>query len=390
MKNSLLLAGFATILAVGTASAQSTVDIDNVPCHTTYYTLPQNNWFIEVGGGISATFVENPESRHHQITANYGVGFGKWFSPYFAWRLEGQGGAKHWNITNGQMGHFKAASANIDIMWDMFNSLGGVNSERVFSIIPFIGVGATYAWDYTPTDMINIESHGHAKKNNWLFPASAGIQFRFRLSQYVDFFAQARATFYGDSYNDFVIGRPVDIDLSCLGGFSFNIGGRDFRSFNPCNYTDYIRSLNEQVNNLRGELATTAAALAAAEAQLPCPEVTEQAVVIEQAPLLATVRFRINSARISNEEKVNVYNVAEYLKANPDQNLIITGYADRDTGTSSYNMALSQRRAQAVYDMLTKEYGIDPSRLAMAADGSDVQPYDVNNWNRIVIFSNPE
>ena len=84
---------------------------------------------------------------------------------------------------------------------------------------------------------------------------------------------------------------------------------------------------------------------------------------------------------------VNVFNTAEYLKANPDINVLIQGYADKNTGTPEYNLSLSQKRAQAVFDALTKTYGIDPSRLAMEAEGSSTQPYDVNNWNRIVIFT---
>ena len=50
-------------------------------------------------------------------------------------------------------------------------------------------------------------------------------------------------------------------------------------------------------------------------------------------------------------------------------------------------MKLSERRAQNVYNMLTKEYGIPADRLTIKAEGSDSQVYDVNNWNRIVIFS---
>ena len=87
-------------------------------------------------------------------------------------------------------------------------------------------------------------------------------------------------------------------------------------------------------------------------------------------------------------EKVNVYNVAQWMKDNPDQNVTIVGYADKDTGTAEYNMGLSKRRAEAVRSALVNEYGINPDRLSVSAEGSNVQPYDVNNWNRIVIFSN--
>ncbi len=103
---------------------------------------------------------------------------------------------------------------------------------------------------------------------------------------------------------------------------------------------------------------------------------------------MATVRFRLNSAKITDEEMVNVYNTAEYLKANPEQSVTICGYADKDTGTSEYNMGLSKRRAEAVRDLLVNKYGINPDRLSINPQGSDVQPYSENDWNRIVIFNN--
>ncbi|MCM1452745.1 MAG: OmpA family protein [Clostridium sp.] len=396
MKKMLLLAAAASLFAVGQASAQDAVvdDLSAVPCGTRYYSTWNQNWFVEVGAGFNIPFVENATDADRHFTANYGVGFGKWFSPYFGWRMEFAGGSLHWNpMGKTGMAHAKSISGNLDVMWDMFNSLGGVNTKRVFSIVPFIGLGGTYNWDFrnigvADASVYPMDRHGHVKSNEWTLPVSAGIQFRFRLSSHVDFFLQARAQFYGDNYNNEVCGRPIDVNLSGLGGFTFNIGGSSFNSIDPCDYTSRLADANAQINALRGELLTTAAALAAAEAQLPCPEVKEaEAVVIEQAPLLSTVRFKIDSSKISDMEQVNVYNVAEWLKANDDQNLIITGYADKDTGTAKYNQALSERRAKAVYDMLVNEYGINPNRLTQKAEGSATQLYNVNNWNRIVVFS---
>ncbi len=392
MKKLLLIVGASTLFATNLATAQETVpNLTDQPCQTTYYTTRSDNWFIQIGAGMNMPLVENPGGDSRHITANYSVGVGKWFTPYFAWRFELNGGAAHWNSVNETMGKMNTINGNIDIMWDMFNTIGGVNTKRVFSIVPFVGLGATVNWRYRNDQFEGRTpmSHGQYKNNEVLLPVSAGLQLRFRLCKYVDFFAEGRMAFYGDSYNNYVVGRPVDMDLTVLGGFTFNLGGSEFHSFNPCDYTAYIDGANRQVNELRGELAETAAALAAANAQLPCPEVTasETVIVNEAAPLLATVRFTINSAKVTSLEKVNVYNVAEWMKANPDQNVVITGFADKDTGTANYNMALSQRRAQAVYDILVNEYGINPDRLAMVAAGSDTQLYNVNNWNRIVVFS---
>ena len=381
----LLVPAFDANAQEETIVVEETALLTEVPCKTHYYVDKHDNWFLQIGAGVATPFMENKAEGAHKnahATVNYNLGFGRWFSPYLGWRLAFNGGPLHYE--NETFNKFYYVGANFDFMWDMFNSLGGVNSKRVFSIVPFVGVGGTYGWKYRPAG--NIVSD--AKSNTWALPVSAGIQLRFRLCKYVDFFAEGRAGFYGDNFNNIAFGRPIDINVTVNGGFIFNFGGRDYKSYNPCDYLGYINNLNDQVNDLRGALATTAAALAAAEAQLPCPEVQEAPTAPAPAPMMATVRFTLNSSKISKIEKVNVYNVAEWLKANPEQNVTIAGYADKDTGTSEYNMALSKRRAQAVYDALVNEYGINPDRLSITAEGSDVQPYDENNWNRIVIFNN--
>ena len=51
------------------------------------------------------------------------------------WRNDGKNKAKYVN-------------ANLDLMWDMCNSLGGVNASRPVSVLPFVGIGGTYAFDF--------------------------------------------------------------------------------------------------------------------------------------------------------------------------------------------------------------------------------------------------
>ena len=399
MKKQLVLVMAACCMGIGAVQSAKAQDVvveeesvtvsEVANCKTQYSVNRNDNWFIQLGAGIDVPLMENRldegKAKRH-ITATYNVGAGRWFSPYMGFRLSGYYGTMHWN--NAVFSEAKYANLNVDFMWDMCNSLGGVNASRPVSVIPFVGLGGTYTWDYSGQRSNIVSKDGGMKKTSWTLPVSAGLQLRFRLCRYVDFFAECRASFYGDNFNNYAYGRPVDINVQTTGGFSFNLGGVNYQAYNACKDMAYINSLNNQVNALRGELAATATALAAAESQLPCPTVeqVEYTEVVNPAPLMSTVRFSINSARISNEEMVNVYNTAEYLKANPAVNVIIKGYADKDTGTSDYNKTLSVKRAQAVYDALTKTYGIDNSRLTIEGAGSSEQVYDVNNWNRIVIF----
>ncbi len=394
----LVMAAFGIGLTVTqSANAQDAVMVeeesitvaDAVDCKTNYYVNRGDNWFIQLGAGIDVPMLENKldngKAKRH-ITAAYNLGAGRWFSPYLGFRFSAYYGAMHWD--NDVYCKAQYANLNFDFMWDMCNSLGGVNASRPVSVIPFVGIGGTYTWDYSGNTSNIVRKNGALRKTSWTLPVSAGIQLRFRLCRYVDFFAEVRGSFYGDNFNNYAYDKPIDINIQTTGGFSFNLGGVNYQAYNACKDMAYINSLNGQVNALRGEVAATAAALAAAESQLPCPTVEQPDCpeVSAAAPMMSTVRFTINSARISSEEMVNVFNVAEYLKANPDVDVLIKGYADKDTGTAAYNKTLSEKRAQAVYDALTKTYGIDKSRLSIAGEGSAEQPYKTNNWNRIVIF----
>lgn len=386
--SAMLLSGVAANAQETVVVEENTIVATDISCKTHYYSSSRDNWFIQFGAGIASPFFENSRTdggkNHRQISANYNFAFGKYISPYLAWRISFLGGPLHYN--DGGFEKMKYANANVDFMWDMLNSLGGVSTTRFVSIVPFVGLGGTFTWDYTKNGGI-IGHDGKPKGNSWSLPVSAGLQFNFRLCNYVDFFLEGRGQVYGDNFNNKAYGRPIDINITATGGFIFKIGGDDFKVYNPCDYLEYISNLNGQVNDLRGALATTSAALAAAEAKLPCPEVDNQIIIQQSAPLMSTVRFTINSARISEMEMVNIYNTAEYLKANPNQNVVIAGYADKDTGTDLYNLNLSKRRAEAVKKALVEKYGISADRLSVQAEGSNSQPYDVNNWNRIVIFS---
>ena len=77
-----------------------------------------------------------------------------------------------------------------------------------------------YGWNYRPSDDVNIAGNGGKKTNTWALPVSAGIQLRFRLCKYVDFFAEGRAGFYGDNFNNIAFGRPIDINGTVTGGFT--------------------------------------------------------------------------------------------------------------------------------------------------------------------------
>ena len=49
-------------------------------------------------------------------------------------------------------------------------------------------------------------------------------------------------------------------------------------------------------------------------------------------------------------------------------------------------MGLSEKRARAVAKELIDKYGVSSDQITIEWKGSDEQPYDENNWNRVVIM----
>ena len=151
-------------------------------------------------------------------------------------------------------------------------------------------------------------------------------------------------------------------------------GDRRFR-YTEVNDQAWVDELNRKINEERNK-------------PVPAPVVTEvKKEVVKNEMLGMTVSFIIDKYNITDIQKKNVAEAAKYLEDHPEVNLIITGYADVQTGNPAYNLKLSQRRAEAVCNMMVKEFGVDPSRIRVDYKGDSLQPYQLKNeWNRVVVF----
>jgi peptidoglycan-associated lipoprotein len=85
--------------------------------------------------------------------------------------------------------------------------------------------------------------------------------------------------------------------------------------------------------------------------------------------LLEIVFFEFDSDEISGEAEEKLRAKAEILRANPGLRLRIEGHADQ-RGSTEYNLALGQRRAESVRAWLSA-YGIDEARLNTLSYGKE-------------------
>jgi outer membrane protein OmpA-like peptidoglycan-associated protein len=105
------------------------------------------------------------------------------------------------------------------------------------------------------------------------------------------------------------------------------------------------------------------------------PKVEEKVTILASEPkekviILAfeDIHFDFDKATLTEEAQVILKRNIQILKANPKAKVRIAGYTSA-SGSESYNQRLSERRANAVNEYLTKEGVIAPDRLSTIGYG---------------------
>ena len=220
------------------------------------------------------------------------------------------------------------------------------------------------------------------KKGNYLVP-KVGIQVNYRVSDPVILFLEGDFKVYSDKLDGIVNTAQYDGNLVLSAGLTYRFKNHDgTRGFNyiPSYNQEDVDALNNEINNLREQLD-----------KKPVEVIVHDTLVIKDERVLntstpMTIRFTADSYEIAEDQKANIENLALFLKDNPEITVSVIGYADKNTGTPDYNQELSEKRAEAVKDLLVNKYGIDSKQLNVSAEGDKVQQYETNNWNRAVLI----
>ncbi|HEU4884004.1 MAG TPA: peptidoglycan-associated lipoprotein Pal [Longimicrobium sp.] len=137
---------------------------------------------------------------------------------------------------------------------------------------------------------------------------------------------------------------------------------------------DSIRMANEERDRLERERA---------ERDRVERERVERETAGAREVLTEIVFFEYDSDQIGSEAEDKLRLKAAVLAANPNVRLRIEGHADQ-RGSTEYNLALGQRRAEAVRAFLAN-YGIDPDRFTTVSFGKErplVEGDDEESWSR--------
>ena len=361
-----------------------------------------DNIFVSVTGGISMTNSGKSEGKFGSPAPHITVSVGKWFTPL--WAVRAQGGLWRTNFdtqwshgtfdANGVYGseasyHKNVGQLRLDAMFNISNAIWGYNPDRLFDLSFFAGPGLTIAKGNGAYEVVpNYNAGTWYKKQagdngvGAYINGSIGLQGKFKINKYWDIDVEARGEM-APSYLGYLSSSKTVASLYFGVGATYTFGGKKFVPY--VSKVD-VDALNEEINKYRRELEQAQTDLAAAKnaAATAQPEVKEVVKEVQVAGPRA-IFFKIGSARLDDYGKVNIQLAAKILKANPDKKYKVAGYADKATGSASWNQKLSEKRAQVVYDALIAE-GVDKDQLELVGFGGTENMFGKNMLNRVVIL----
>ncbi len=90
--------------------------------------------------------------------------------------------------------------------------------------------------------------------------------------------------------------------------------------------------------------------------------------IVEKGRVTLNVQFDTNKAVVKPAYEKDIQELADAMAGHPELKIMIEGHTD-NVGALKYNMNLSQKRAEAVKNVLVKKYKIDPARLTAKGFG---------------------
>lgn len=352
-----------TLSLMGTMPSYAQAVRDSVAFSPHWYLLPQ----------IGVSYHTGEAKFDKLLTPAAAISLGRQFNPLFGLRV----GASGWQARN-RIAYPKAGykwnfiQTNLDVTVSLSNLIAGYKYNRPLNVYAFLGGGVNYA--FNNNDAVKLYNAGMNLGEIWkdhkLFPtARGGIGADFRLSEGLALNMEANANILPDKFNS-KKGKNSNIDCQANLMIGLRIAlGKTTRHI-------IIEEVPEPIEPV---------------VEMPVKEVKVEEPIkepiveeVKKEPVKVETFFRINSSKIFNSQTEKLDSLAQYLKEHPEVIVNITGYADKQTGTHTYNLKLSNKRAIAIRDYLWWK-GIPYEQMNISAKGDTEQPNPTAKENRVTI-----
>ncbi len=330
------------------------------------------NWFVQAnvvgssfwGSQEQQSFKFSKMTKDYRTNLGFSIALGKWFTPGLGLRTKFNGVWGRSVISEDKsLNASKYWTLQEQALFNLSNMLMGYNEQRVWNFIPYAGGGVGRNMSY----------------GCYALGFSVGLLNTFRISPKVAFNFDINYGSYEPSFDGFSAGgdsklslkgrdRVINVEL----GLTYRLGKATWKSTPDIDAMQAlsqseIDALNAQLADLMAENERLGEELANAEQQAaPAPQEPVTITKVVTAPV--SVFFNLNKAVISSQR--DLQNVAALVAVAKEQGtkLVVTGYADSQTGSAERNRQLSEQRAEAVVAELLK-MGVSRDQIETVAVG---------------------
>ena len=373
-----------TIQSVYDTTEEVMYDNDKYKVETNHF---WDNWFVSAGFGGQIIFGNHDKQVKFfdRIAPALDIAVGKWFTPGIGVRLmysglsvkgatqkeghgefpthstgvdvPGKGGDGYWLMKQ----KFDFYNLHLDALFNMSNILCGYNEKRVYNCTPYIGLGWARVWESPQSMEVS---------------ANVGVLNSFRLNEALNLNLDIRGAYVSDRFDGELGGRWGEGIWSATVGLTYRFKQRGWgRSKTIVRTHDRqreLKAMQDKLNDMQAQLAQRK---------------RDSITVVRTLAAANFVIFKIDTWDLTNESRVQLGLFAETIKkADPNAVYIITGYADKGTGSIERNVILSKNRARVVYECMVNEFGVPKKQLRVDHKGGvDNMFYNDPRLSRAVI-----
>ena len=430
MKKLFVLIASAAIFVPASVFAQVTVErsedentitiIENTPTETGYVTTTTvmeknsvftngfwHNWELDLGLGTELYYGENDWKVKNKLemftfpaidayltkwaSPSFGVGLGitggsfkglyqrtpgtanhgnEFITPYARFQTDTPYNDADPKYADESLAYQKGSFLNIYALAhaDLGNMFFGYNPTRFFTVDAYAGGGAALGFT-----------------KDGLLPAptfNAGLINKFRLSDQFSILLNLRGALVGDDFDgESSANEPTkrhwlaNTKMDGMFGGTIGLAWKIGKEYSKWRLADRISVYHYDKETITKIVKDTV-------------YVKDPVIVNELPEVWFHINFIVDRWDISKKELVNINAVADLIKSTPKTKYLVCGYADKQTATPAHNLMLSENRANAVYDALVKEFGVDPNQLIKDFKGGvDYMFYNMKELSRCVMIT---
>ena len=251
---------------------------------------------------------------------------------------------------------------------DLGNLFFGYKPTRFFTIDAYAGGGAILGFS-----------------KDGLLPAptfNAGLINKFRLGDQLSLMLNIRGALVGDDFDGesstnepdkkhWLANHKMDGIFGGTLGLAWNIG-KEASKWRLAERTSVYQYDKETIEKIIKE-----------------KEYIDKPVPVAEVPeVWFHINFLVDRWDISKKELININAVADLIKSTPNTKYLVCGYADKQTATPAHNLMLSENRANAVYNALVNEFGVNPDQLVKDYKGGvDYMFYNMKELSRCTMIT---